>query len=557
MYRRKGLQGLNGISVSKLGLLTNPTILTLTASPLAATAFLLVIYLLLVAILPPGGYFSGDQGVNFAQIDALARTHTLSVGTASDVLSVSRPSFDTFFWQVGGNYQAIFSPAYAAVVLPFYLLLGMRGLVIPSVLGILLAAYGSGLIGKTLGARYPAAIVLVVGLASPLIFYAFILWEHALSVGLIVMATYLALKSRFVFAGVLVAVAVWFRPEIMVFGPALALAILVASGIRTGIPSIARFVAGLAMGIAPWWVYNLTSFGTVLGPQVSRNPITAESRLGVIALHLVPMGQVKWVLLLAAVLLLLVILRLTHRPLLPAYLLFAFGVVAINLVQLDLYMKGAATSVTDVFPFAFMSLVSLIWLTEDRQLKLVWVLTGSYLLGVVLATPTWGGGGWGPRMLLGVFPLLAVLGWIGLEKYKGRLVRFAGLALLVSSLIIQLAGLRHLAALQTQWTQINAELDALEPKVVATAVWWLPQVGTPTEQRVRWYGVRDASDAGQLVTVENCFWWVWTNEPTSDWWEFPLHHVAGLSLPNVNLNRLEVRELPARGLEAVHYCVAR
>jgi hypothetical protein len=102
-------------------------------------------------MLPPGGYFSGDQGVKYPQIDALARSHTLSVGTTSEALSVFRPAFSGFYRQVGSNYQAIFSPAYAMVVLPSYLLKGIRGLVIPAILGTLQAAYTSGLLGKNLG----------------------------------------------------------------------------------------------------------------------------------------------------------------------------------------------------------------------------------------------------------------------------------------------------------------------------------------------------------------------------------------------------------------------
>lgn len=532
-----------------------PKILSLITSPLLATTVLFIIYILLAFLLPPGGYFSGDQGVKYVQINAIARSHTLSVGTVNEELSIFRPAFDSFYHQVGNNYQAIFSPAYAVVVLPFYLLMGMRGLVIPAIFGALLAAYASGLLGKALGARYSGAIVLVVGLASPLVFYAFILWEHTLSVGLVVMATYLALKERSIGAGVLAALAVWFRPETMLFGLAVVLSVLVAFGIRAGISFMLRFSSGFLTSITPWWVYNFLSFGTLLGPQVAANPVTIESRLSVITLHFLPLGQRKWALLLILVLILLMILHFLRRSRVPALLLLLFGVVGINLVHLGLYLNGAAPSVTDVFPFAFVSLVSLIWLSKDARIRLIWVLTGSYLFGVTFTSPTAGGSGWGPRMLLGVFPLLAILSWNGFEISRGRLLKFAALTLLASSLIIQLAGLRHLSITQNQWTQLNTELALLEPNVVATAVWWLPQVGAPTKEQLHWYGVGDDRDVEKLTRVEKCFWWIWTDEPTSDPWELPLHHVS--TPPNTNLAQLEVRKLCTRGLEARLYCVTR
>ncbi len=537
------------------GVIIKPIILAFITSPLLAVTALFCSYFLPGFLLPQGGYYSGDQGVKYAQIDALARSHTLSVGSTSEELSVFRPAFDAFYRQVGSTYQAIFSPAYALVVLPFYLLIGMRGLVIPAIFGTLLSAYGSGLIGKTLGSRYPGAIVFVVGLATPLIFYAFVLWEHALSVGLVVMATYLTLKKRAMAAGILAALAIWFRPETMLFGPALALAVLVAFDRRAGTDFIVRFAIGLFAGIMPWWAFNFINFGTFLGPQIAQNPITLESRMGVIANHLLPLGQREWALLLGLVLILLMFLYLLRRSRVPALLLLLFGAVGINCLHFSDYMDGTATSVTDIFPFAFASLISLIWLYKDVRIKLIWTLAAGYLFSITLLASTWGGFVWGPRMLLGVFPLLATLGWKGFEAVNGRLIKFACLTLLALSIMIQMAGLWHLSMVQKQWRNLNAELASLGPTAVATAVWWLPQVATPAKKETRWYGITNDKDVGKLVSFEKCFWWIWSDEPKSAWWESQLHH---LSLPpNTNLSRLEVRKLSTRGLEAVRYSVVR
>ncbi|MCE7985817.1 MAG: hypothetical protein DYG89_31960 [Caldilinea sp. CFX5] len=528
------------------------TIIALLTTLPGATLILVVIYIFIATTLPPGGYFSGDQGVKYSQIDALACTHTLSVGTSAELLSVFRPAFDSFYLSVGKSYQAIFSPAYARIVLPFYLLFGMRGLVIPSILGTLLAAYGSGLLGKILGIAYPGVLVLVVGLASPLIFYAFILWEHALSIGLIVIATYLVLKSRPLAAGIIAAMAIWFRPEAMLFGPALVLAVLMTYGIVAGIRFGGQFASGLLLGIAPWWVYNVANFGTFVGPQVQANPITIESRIGIVAIHLLPLGYRKWAVLLITVLILFIVLQRLHRSTIFALSLLLYGVVIINFAHFALYSNGVAPSVTDVFPFAFASLISLAWLNKDIRVRLLWILMLGYLFGITLTTPTWGGGGWGPRMLLGAYPLLATLGWIGFETSKSSLLKWGCLALLLSSLLIQLLGLRHLAGMQKQWTQLNGELITLKPNAVATSVWWLPQVAVPVLRQMRWYGIVNPQDVEQLLPVEKCFWWIWTDENTSDSWEKTLHHHSTLPTPLVV--RLEERNFSIRELKGALYC---
>jgi hypothetical protein len=277
--------------------------------------------------------------------------------------------------------------------------------------------------------------------------------------------------------------------------------------------------------------------------------------MGVVVLHLVPLGQRKWALLLSSVLILVVILHFLRQSWLPALLLLLFGIVGINLSCLPLYLNGTGRSITDVFPFTFASIISIVWLRKDGQTKLIWVLTGGYLLAVILITPTWGGGGWGPRMLLGVYPLLAILGWEVVEVSKERLINLACLTLLASSIMIQLAGLRYLSTMQNQWTHLNAELISLEPNTVVTDVWWLPQIGAPTMDQIHWYGVNDEVDVKKIASLEECFWWIWINESKSGS-EETSRHLASV-LAETNLDRLEVRKLSSSGLEAIRYCVAR
>src|SRR6185437_12050764 len=118
-------------------------------------------YLALIAWLPPGGFIGSDQGIKFLQIDALARTGRLAVGPGGDALSVFRPEFvGPFFHVIRGQYEVKYSTAYAALVVPFYVLLGMRGLSVASALGAVLAGFASGQLGALVGVRRPWVVVL-------------------------------------------------------------------------------------------------------------------------------------------------------------------------------------------------------------------------------------------------------------------------------------------------------------------------------------------------------------------------------------------------------------
>src|SRR5436190_11116509 len=97
------------------------------------------------------------------------------------------------------------------------------------------------------------------------------------------------------------------------------------------------------IGILPWLIFNYSLFGVWLGPQIQQNPLTGSSRWAVIALHLVPLGQRKWALLLLLVFCLGLFLLVKRRSLSRAIPLFFIGIVVINAAQIQLYLQGAAT----------------------------------------------------------------------------------------------------------------------------------------------------------------------------------------------------------------------
>ncbi len=525
--------------------------------PILVACVLGLLYVAASTLLPPGGVFTGDQGVKFLQVDGLASGGGLGLGSTASALSVLRPLFaGNFYRAVGAEYQAVFSPAYALTVLPFYVALGRFGLLVPSMVGAVLAGYASARIGSLVRVPYPGVLAAVVGLASPFVFYAVVLWEHALSAGLLTVASYLAMRRRFFGAGVVCAVATWLRPEAYLYFPALALALLCWAEAHARAKATLKLAGGFLFGAAPWWSYNLATTGAVLGLQVEANGTRALDP-DVIALFLVPARHKQWLFVLALVVLALLVARLRgHRlaPVVDLLLLGAAGIGSIGAVRGDV-----DSSVTDVFPVGLVAILSIPALSREPGTRFLWVLVGAFTAGVVLTAPTWGGGGWGPRMLLGVYPPLAVLAWQGFWSTRRSSARFTAAALLAITCVVQGVGLRSLYREEERWARLNQELLSLEPRVVATSIWWLPQVAAPTLGQMSWYGITDEQQLDGVASLEGHFWWIWTREDPSTTEDPSLRAPARVRLtqagilPPSRFEALAVRELSARGLHATLY----
>ena len=536
-----------------------------------ATLALLGAYLALIAWLPPGGFVGSDQGVKFLQIDALARTGRLAVGPGSDPLSVFRPEFvGPFFHLIRGQYEVKFSPAYAALVVPFYVLLGMRGLSVASAVGAALAGFASGQLGALVGVRRPWVVVLVVGLATPMVYYATVLWEHAMMAGLLALAAYLALRPRPFVAGLPAALAVWLRPEAYVFAPALALAFVAAFGFRRGVGRTLMFGSGFIAGLAPWWIYNTLTVEDAIGLHAQDGTMPPVSRFGSFLLsrelsleyNFLPMSQVKWLLLLAAIAALIVALAVRRRSWWPALWLFWLGVTAItsyNVVTGGAWLGGrdaagafVGTSLTDLFPFAFAALAGVAGAFKSQKLAFLWVLAVAYAGGIAALAPYFWGIGWGPRYMMGIYPVLGVLAWLGFEATDEVIGRVVLGTLLAISLVVQSVGIRQVDALGRGWDELSADLLALKPAVVATSVWWLPMVASPTNRRIEWIGLDDETDLRALESSHRTFWWIWTSGYLAESEIKPLDAKTP-DLPGPRLSVRATRQFSVRGLNAVLY----
>jgi len=332
-------------------------------------------------------------------------------------------------------------------------------------------------------------------------------------------------------------------------------------------------VTSVVVGLVLWLWYNLRTVGTLVGIHVTPGNFPPmqhwqsfyHSRLLAIQYNLVPIAAKKTLVLLAVALLCGIILRLQRRPLRPALALFWFGIAGLGLVQLanDASQLGrdsgnvlllAGGSFTDVFFVSFTAFATVPCLLRRRQsVVFLWVLVTGYMLSVVALAPYTWGSGWGPRYLVGAYPFVAILVWLGFEAVQDRLSRVAVLTLLVCTVAIQALGVRYLGGVENKWAELNAELTTLQPDIVVTAIWWLPQVAAPTVGTMHWYGVTGNQDLETVASLSHQFWWVWTTESPTGFIDRQLQNTA--RLPAGHFSLIAKRQLATRGLEADLYQV--
>jgi hypothetical protein len=193
-----------------------------------------------------------------------------------------------------GGFLSTYPPAYAALAAPALAAFGPRGLRLPAALGAAACAALFALwAAPALGRRSAFAGALLLGLASPLLFYGVTVWEHSLTVALVLAASLCAARGRaahWAAAGAALGAACWLREELALALAAFAAAALLGSGRRArvlvepGGPSLAcgslrggrlsrvgLLAAGAALPGAALLAFNALYFGHPLGGHVLAN----------------------------------------------------------------------------------------------------------------------------------------------------------------------------------------------------------------------------------------------------------------------------------------------
>jgi hypothetical protein len=184
-----------------------------------------------LVVLDPQAVYSGDIGVKFVQAQALVAHHFTSLdlpypGAFLDPQREFFPLRPPFVMTTGGETQTIFSPASAVLQAAGVAMAEARGMVLVSVIaaaGILLAMWRLSPPGDGV------AVLVALGIASPLWFYAVTGWEHAPAVafgcGALVCAVRGHSIAMLILAGVCLGIGATIRDEVLLLLPGILFAV--------------------------------------------------------------------------------------------------------------------------------------------------------------------------------------------------------------------------------------------------------------------------------------------------------------------------------------------
>jgi hypothetical protein len=501
-------------------------------------------------LLPPRVFWITDGGNRYIQVQSFARQAPPEIAYPARRLD---PGLRFFPWSghhfqaVGGRVVSYYLPWFALLSLPGYRLAGAAGLYLLPLAAAIATLLLFPLLLEEAGlaaARAPATLVL--GLATPLLFYGITFWEHSLAILPALGAAILLLRAgrlertrEALWAGLLLALSTVLREE----GYVLTLALLAAFLWTYRAPRLGAAMAGawLAAMAPAWWLQHRW-FGAALGIHAAAYGALAAPAGGggagagglgelggqLVAKLAVKLGDFAFFL-----------LRFHPDPRVGGWLAVPFALVCVAGLRrrrrtgvLDLCLLGLATAAAAAFvvllagdprgvydtlftqgllPHTPLLLLALLGLraqlaSPERPGRFLAAACTLFTLLVVLPLNRADVGIlWGPRHFLALYPLLLTLSLLalrdllrGAEKPAHRrtlAVLAAALALL--GVAVEGQGLRLLALKKAASERMLDAVRAAPGHAVVTDAYWL------TEELAALYFQRDFLEVDSDAAYRN------------------------------------------------------
>lgn len=434
------------------------------------TAFYIVLGLV---ILTPDAVYSGDIGVKFVQARALAahRFVSLDIPYPGAFLDPGRRFFalrPPFVMRAGGETQAIFPPASAAVQAVAVAFGGVQGMVAVTLLAAVVTLYSTARMAEP--ALRPFVTV-ALGLGGPFWFFAICGWEHAPAVagGAAAFACALVAPVRWagLFAGLCLGLGATQRDEVLLLAPGLLLVLWLRTRAWPPIAIAAGALVVVVIATAAvdvWWfgrppaahlrhaVHFLQGSWMAAEPGAdvpSLRPFTMRQRYETVVQYWL-FGYGNDRLIAAYVLGFLVAVALWWlRRSSAGLLVWLIAVVA--LAGIDLYEVVTAPKwlagmqrVSPYFVFAWLPPAAATRWSWQRHAALA--TAGAYIALAFAGVDTTGGKSLGPRLLLPLFPILTVAAMASIRDHlraptrTDRWIGALGVMLVTMTLVMHAAG---------------------------------------------------------------------------------------------------------------------
>jgi|GEM_PF-1489206 len=484
----------------------------------AALCVVSILYITTFLCIEKRGFWILDNENKFIQLQAINSSNFSDFSIPYTGISVDpdyeyNPMPPPFSIVKNNRLYSVYSPLFATISVVFYRLFSFAGLYILPLLFSILGLIGLIKIGKLLdlGIKTQSLTVIIAGVCTPLWFYSQVYWEHSIALcfclwGILYFLRFAQNSSikHLVFGSLTSSVSIYFREELVIFCIVLLASVLIIhrqERFKVACVSLTTMI----IGIVPLLLFNWISIGHPLGFRISSN---LAMGIGVLE-HLSARPLVFYNLFLKSSQNMLLSLVFT----VPLMFLFVFH----HRVKKQLFTIGF--TILSVFAFVlaidyFYSLLSsnspikhiyysnslfivspiliLAFLRNGdckRENKvihienIIWLVIIGYSIIFALVSPivTSFGIHWGNRILLLVYPLLAVLCVKNIKKwysYSIKRINWQAIVCILTLLLgiaIQIYSVSVLHWKKTYSYHLNQEMQKYDGDVIVTNVEWVPQ----------------------------------------------------------------------------------
>lgn len=507
--------------------------------------FSLAIFLVLFFIFPKHAFWVRDCGNKFLLMQCFEWNGN-PIGSLPDPGKNIDPKHEfyaipePFSYERYGEMVSQYPPYFSILCKPWFEMFSFSGLLaLPFVFGIatsLLTLW----IGKRICLfRHAPLLSVVLFFATPLLFYHFIFWEHTLSVFLCLAATAFVLcsekRSLFLMAGVVLGGGLFFREESLLYFLSLLAACLMDQNRRA---KIGWLLTGFGVMTAVWLsIQNL--FG--IEPlqhfyQQLQFSLKNLKTINVLINLVFGSGKSFWMLSLGFLLFLGILTRFFRNSRLQEGVQ-GMGVLCI-LIYAGWLWKSPEKSVEHLLYFNGMLLVFPIILIlflkkeetksgekyglDHEEIFLIRVSVGfCALVGLTCPWITSFGVHWGPRVLLPVFPLLALLILKRFGHFLSPPIKSLRLALLGGWLLGTLLLQGHALSFLFEKLNLNQKIEKLltqaPEKHIVTSIPWLAEEMAPLFLEKSIFYCQDQKNFLQLIELlkkKNIREFLWVHSAT-------------------------------------------
>lgn len=470
--------------------------------------FSFLLFFLLANLKPTGIFWSLDEGGKFIYLESVIQEKNpkTSLIYPGHILDPNHDNIALFFYsKIGDKIFSWWQVGFPLLSLPFYKLFGFGGLYFLPALAGALIVYISGKITKYLsdGSDHLESITaVIIAFCSPVFFYSVTFWEHSISVALLMLTIYFLLiskgKSRnlfFYLAGISGSLSIFFRTEAILIIAGFSLVLLLLNRKRF-IP----FSIGLGITTLSWAGLNYWLMGFFISPNVQavqslpnlNGLIKTGFKYIPYTLFNAPMVSAFDLgreLLIIGTILFIFVFGFSIIPKLKFFAILIFvGLSTISfyvLLQPGLYRSvHGFLLICPIISLAFIVFRSKIW--NEKRDYFLYMSGGVSIFFIGFFMRAWlaaGGLQWGPRYMLGLYPLLIISSMVGVSelfkksnKLKQNLIGFSILLSLTIGFGFQIRGYYTMVQTMKLYEQSANVLRELKDEIIITDCTWMPMV---------------------------------------------------------------------------------